>query len=81
MTTIAVVAHRSSTLGGGLTELREVLSAEGINDPLWYEVSDIRAAPHLARQARKEGADLLLSGEATAPCSAASMGWPTPEPR
>ena len=34
MTTIAVVAHLGSTLGGGLEELREVLAAEGVTDLL-----------------------------------------------
>ena len=60
MTTIAVVAHSGSSLGGGLPELREVLAAEGVRDPLWYEMSDIRAAPQLARRAREEGADLVV---------------------
>jgi diacylglycerol kinase (ATP) len=60
MTTIAVVAHIGGTLGGGLEELREVLAAEGVTDPLWYEVSDIRAASERARRAREEGADLVF---------------------
>ena len=60
MTTIAVVAHSGSTLGGGLKELREVLAAEGVTDPLWYEVSGIRAASERARRAREEGADLVF---------------------
>jgi diacylglycerol kinase family enzyme len=60
MTTIAVVAHVGSTLGGGLEELREVLAAEGVADLLWYEVSDIRAASERARRARQEGADLVF---------------------
>jgi YegS/Rv2252/BmrU family lipid kinase len=60
MTTIAVVAHIGSTLGGGLEELREVLAAEGVTDPQWHEVSDIRAASERARRARKDGADLVF---------------------
>ena len=60
MTKIAVVAHSGGSLGGGLRELREVLAAKGVKDPLWFEVSDIRAAPRLARQAREEGADLVV---------------------
>jgi len=60
MTKIAVVAHIGSTLGGGLQELREVLAAQGVRDPLWYEVRDIRTASEWARRARAEGADLVL---------------------
>ena len=60
MATIAVVAHSGCTLGGGLRQLRESLAAEGVTDPLWYEVSDIRAATKWARRAREEGADLIF---------------------
>jgi diacylglycerol kinase (ATP) len=60
VTTIAVVAHSGSTLGGGLQELREVLAAEGVTNPLWHEVSDIRVASERARRAREEGADLVF---------------------
>ena len=56
----AVIANIGSRLGGGLLELRAVLAAEGVTDPLWYEVSDIRAAPARARHAREEGADLVF---------------------
>ena len=58
--TIAVIAHVGSELGGGLEELRDVLAAEGVRDPLWYEMRDIRAASELARRARQEGADLVF---------------------
>ena len=57
---IAVVAHSRCTLGGGLQELRDALAAEGVTDPAWYEVSDIRAASERARRARQEGADLIF---------------------
>lgn len=60
MTTIAVVANIHGTLGGGLKELRQVLVAEGVTDPLWYEVSDIRGASERARRAREEGANLVF---------------------
>ncbi len=60
MTSIAVVAHRRKSLGGGLAELRGFLADRGFNDPIWYEVSKSRKAPAMARQAIKDGADLLL---------------------
>jgi diacylglycerol kinase (ATP) len=60
MTTIAVVAHRRKTLGGGLPELRTVLEREGIGSPLWYEVSKSKRAPDAARAAVAEGADLVF---------------------
>ena len=53
MTTVAVVAHTRKQLGGGLSELREVLAAHGVDAPLWYEVSKSKQAPKRApRRAR-----------------------------
>ncbi|MCU1363198.1 MAG: sphingosine kinase [Acidimicrobiaceae bacterium] len=60
MKSIAVIAHRNKTLGGGLVELRRVLADRGVPDPLWYEVSKSAQAPKRARQAVAEGADLLF---------------------
>jgi diacylglycerol kinase (ATP) len=60
MTSLAIVAHRRKQLGGGLKELREVLAAEGVDDPLWFEISKSRQAPRAARRAVHAGADLLL---------------------
>jgi diacylglycerol kinase (ATP) len=57
---IAVVAHSGGTLGGGLKELREILAIEGVKDPLWREVSDIRDASEVALRVRQEGADLVF---------------------
>jgi diacylglycerol kinase (ATP) len=57
---VAVVAHARKSLGGGLGELREVLAANGITDPLWYEVRKSRKAPQRARRAREQGADLIF---------------------
>lgn len=57
---VAVLAHRKKSLGGGLDELRALLRAEGVTDPLWYEVGKSRKAPKRARQARKRGADLVF---------------------
>lgn len=60
MTTIAVVAHRNKSLGGGLAELRTVLAQHGYPNPLWYEVPKSRKAPDMARRALAEGAELLF---------------------
>jgi diacylglycerol kinase (ATP) len=58
--TIAVIAHRKKSLGGGLDELRKLIADEGCDHPLWYEVSKSRKAPKQARRARKAGADLIF---------------------
>jgi diacylglycerol kinase (ATP) len=57
---VAVVAHGRKSLGGGLGELREVLTREGIDDPLWHEVRKSRKAAKRARQAIKQGASLIF---------------------
>lgn len=58
---VAVVAHSGKTLGGGLPELRRVLTAEGIDEPLWYEVPKSRKAPDQVRRALKEGAEVVFA--------------------
>ncbi|MEH0844208.1 diacylglycerol kinase family protein [Micromonospora sp. CPCC 205711] len=58
--TVAVVAHRKKTLGGGLDELRSTLVAAGVEHLLWYEVPKSRKAPAKARTALKKGADLVF---------------------
>ncbi|MDP9074110.1 MAG: diacylglycerol kinase family lipid kinase [Actinomycetota bacterium] len=60
MTSVAVIAHQKKSLGGGLPQLRQLLSDRGFSDPIWYEVSKSRRAPAMARKALEEGADLLL---------------------
>ncbi|HEY3670734.1 MAG TPA: diacylglycerol kinase family protein [Acidimicrobiia bacterium] len=60
MTSVAVVAHARKTLGGGLTELRRVLAAAGIDDPAWFEVPKSKFAPGCVRHAIAGGADLLF---------------------
>ena len=60
MTCVAVVAHAGQSMGGGLPELRRLLSAEGVTDPLWYEVPKSKKAPKAAAQALDDGADVLL---------------------
>jgi diacylglycerol kinase (ATP) len=60
MTSVAVIAHRKKSLGGGLPELRRLLSDRGVEDPVWYEVGKSRQAPEKAVLAIEQGADLLL---------------------
>jgi len=57
---VAVVAHATKSLGGGLPELRRVLAAEGIADPIWFEVDKSRRAPARVRRALKQGAELVF---------------------
>jgi diacylglycerol kinase (ATP) len=58
---VAVVAHAEKRLGGGLAELRRVLEAQGVEDPLWHEVPKAKRAPDRARRALEEGADLVFA--------------------
>ncbi len=60
MTSVAVIAHRRKSLGGGLPELRRLLSDRGVDDPIWFEVEKSRKAPVKAIRAVEEGADLML---------------------
>lgn len=57
---IAVIAHKKKTLGGGLSELRQVLADRGYVNPPWYEVRSSRQVPDLARKAIAGGAELLF---------------------
>ena len=57
---VAVVAHAGKTLGGGLPELRRILEAEGVTDPLWCEVPKSRKAPAQIRRTVAEGAQLVF---------------------
>ncbi|MFI6265601.1 diacylglycerol/lipid kinase family protein [Micromonospora sp. NPDC051006] len=58
--TVAVVAHRRKSLGGGLDELRATLAGAGVDDLLWYEVPKSRKAPKKVRKALKKGAGLVF---------------------
>ncbi|HEY5111371.1 MAG TPA: diacylglycerol kinase family protein [Acidimicrobiales bacterium] len=60
MTSIAVIANRKKTFGGGLVELRKILAEKGYPDPLWYEASKSPKTSELARRAVREGAELLF---------------------
>jgi diacylglycerol kinase (ATP) len=57
---IAVIAHAGKTIGGGLEELRETLSAAGVPSPIWSEVPKSRFAPKRVRAALKDGAELVF---------------------
>jgi len=59
VTTVAVLAHRHKTLGGGLPDLRKTLASYGIDDPVWVEVDKSKEAPKAAAQMLKDGVDLL----------------------
>ena len=60
MTSVGVIAHQKKSFGGGLNELRRLLSDRGFAEPIWYEVPKSRLAPAVARQAVEDGADLLV---------------------
>jgi diacylglycerol kinase family enzyme len=57
---VAVIAHTGKTLGGGLDELRTLISAERVDELLWYEVPKSSKAPAKVRKALKNGADLVF---------------------
>ena len=58
--TVAVIAHRKKSIGGGLDELRRLITDESCENLLWYEVSKSRKAAKKARRARKAGAELIF---------------------
>jgi diacylglycerol kinase (ATP) len=58
---VAVVAHSGKTLGGGLSELRRALAAEGIDEPFWCEVPKSRKAPAQVQRAVDGGAELVFA--------------------
>src|SRR5918995_1944192 len=58
--TVAVVSHQKKSLGGGLDQLRTLITEYGVDELLWYEVPKSRKAPKKARTALKEGADLVI---------------------
>ena len=60
MTSVAVVAHNGKSFGGGLPELRRLLAAEGITDPLWFEVPKSKKSPKAVKRALDKGADVIL---------------------
>lgn len=57
---VAVIAHKKKTFGGGLDELRRLITDEEVGELLWYEVPKSKKAPKQVRQAVKEGAELII---------------------
>ncbi|WP_169946845.1 diacylglycerol kinase family protein [Microbispora sp. H11081] len=64
---VAVIAHRKKTIGGGLDELRKLITGHDVADLLWYEVPKSKKAPKKVRKALEDGADLffLWGGDGT----------------
>jgi diacylglycerol kinase (ATP) len=58
---VAVIAHTGKRLGGGLPELRRLLAAEGIEDPIWHEVPKSKRAPREVERALRAAADRILA--------------------
>lgn len=58
--TVAVVAHRRKTLGGGLDELRTAITDQGVDELIWHEVPKSKKAPKKVRAALEAGADLII---------------------
>jgi len=58
---VAVIAHNGKTFGGGLPELRRVLDAQGVREPIWHEVPKSKRAPREVRRAIADGAELILA--------------------
>ena len=59
--TVAVIAHNRKSMGGGLTQLRQVLADHGVTDPQWYEVPKSKFVPDRIERARKRGATLFIA--------------------
>ncbi len=55
-----MVAHKKKTLGRGLDELRTLLAAAGVTEPIWHEVPKSKGAPPKVRAALDVGADLVF---------------------
>jgi diacylglycerol kinase (ATP) len=60
MSKVAVIAHTGKTFGGGLLELRKELARQGVEHPLWREVSKSKAAPAEVRNALDSGVELIF---------------------
>lgn len=79
MTTVAVIAHSKKVLGAGLGRLRDVLTEQGVTNPIWFEVPKSRKVPARVREAIGLGADLIFvwGGDGSVQrCIDASVGAP-----
>lgn len=61
MGTVAVIAHNKKSFGGGLPELRSLLTDAGIPAPIWCEITKSRKAPRALQKCLKKGADLIIA--------------------
>jgi diacylglycerol kinase family enzyme len=57
---VAVIAHRGKTIGGGLDELRRLITGAGVEELDWYEVAKSRQAPKRVRRALRGHPDRLV---------------------
>ena len=55
-----MVAHQRKTLDGGLDQLRRLITDEGVDELIWYEVPKSKKAPKQVRKALAAEPDLLL---------------------
>jgi diacylglycerol kinase (ATP) len=60
VTSVGVIAHSAKTLGGGLAELRKMLSTYGIDDPMWREVPKSKFVPKQVTKLLEDGAELIF---------------------
>ena len=58
--TVAVIAHRKKSLGGGLDELRSAIAGYGVDELLWHEVPKSKKAPKRVREVLEAGVDLVV---------------------
>ncbi|MFI5838665.1 diacylglycerol/lipid kinase family protein [Catenuloplanes sp. NPDC051500] len=57
---VAVIAHQRKVLGGGLDELRKLLTDEISDELIWYEVPKSKKSPKMIRKALKKGAKTIF---------------------
>ncbi len=57
---VAVIAHRKKMLGGGLDELRKLLTDEIRDELIWFEVPKSRKAPKKIKKALELGAKTVF---------------------
>jgi diacylglycerol kinase (ATP) len=57
---VAVIAHAGKSLDGGLPELRRELARQGVEEPLWIEISKSKEAPPQVERALAMGAKLIF---------------------
>ena len=82
VTTVAVIAHTRKQLGGGLTELREVLAAHGVDDTAVVRGVEEQTGTETARAALEAAVPTSCSsGAATGWCNVAPTCSPAPAPR